>query len=162
MLTSFFGNITSIPSLAYSYNFFPLTLTAEYFGTSCMYFPLKELTTSYILSLDVSTVSVDNIFPSISSVSVSIPKVIPAIYSLSLLVSNSHIFKAFPKHTTNTPVAAGSSVPVCPTFLVLNFFPIILTTSRLVYPFSLLIISIPFIFIYYLYCLIYNILFNFF
>ena len=52
------------------------------------------------------------IFPVISNVSVSIPKVIVAIYSFLVLTSSSDNFNVFPMHKTNSPVARGSSVPV--------------------------------------------------
>ena len=50
--TSLIGNSTSIPSLAYSYNFFPLTLTAEYLGTCCLIWPLNLSKALIISSLD--------------------------------------------------------------------------------------------------------------
>ena len=57
-----------------------------------------------------------------SSVSVSIPRRITAEYSLSSLIMYSDALTARPTSTGRTPVASGSSVPVCPTFLVSNIF----------------------------------------
>ena len=66
------------------------------------------------------------------------PNSIVAIYSLlSLLILNKY-FVALLIPITINPVAFGSSVPLCPTFLKLNLCFILLQTSNDVYPFSLL------------------------
>ena len=143
MFTSLLGNLISFPSLAYSYNFLPFTLIAEYIGTSWIYLPLI-LSKAFIISfLSICTFSSLIILPSISSVSVKIPSVMVAIYSLSSLVNNFTNFVALPTHTIKTPEAMGSKVPVCPTFLVFNFLLIIFTISLLVYPSFLFTNTIP-------------------
>ena len=64
--------------------------------------------------------------------SVLIPSIISASYSLYIDVKYSTNFVALPTHITSTPVASGSSVPVCPTFFVFNSLDTILTISLLV------------------------------
>ena len=70
--------------------------------------------------------------PFVSRVSVLIPSLIVAIYSLSKEVKSLTNLVYFPHTQTRTPDAIGSSVPVCPIFLVLNILHNLLTTSLLV------------------------------
>ena len=58
------------------------------------------------------------ISPSASSVLVVWPSLIVASYSFSVSVRYPSSLVAFSTPTTRTPVAIGSSVPACPTFLV--------------------------------------------
>ena len=84
------------------------------------------------------------ISPSTSAVVVFTPSFITASYSLSWLIKYLDIFVAFPNNRGNTPVAFGSNVPVCPTF-VFNIFFTFFTISLDVRPFDLFITNIPFI-----------------
>ena len=60
----------------------------------------------------------------------SIMIILPCIlFGMGLLFT---LFSAFPIHNTSTPVASGSRVPVCPTFLVPSILLTLLTTSLLV------------------------------
>ena len=85
------------------------------------------------------------ILPVVSNVSVLIPNLIVATYSLYSDVSNSHSLVVLPTHTTRTPVAIGSKVPVWPIFLVISILVNLLTTSHDVKSIGLLIRRIPFI-----------------
>ena len=111
--TFFIGSSTLFPSLAYSYNFFPFTLTALYIGTSILYSPINEFKTSSINSLLMFVISsFSKTLPVISNVSVFIPSVTSAIYSLFKLVISSTSFNALLTAITKMPLAIGSSVPV--------------------------------------------------
>lgn len=130
-------------SLAYSYSFLPSTFTAEYIGTSWSYVPLKELIVFIISFLLKVLFSSFNMLPVISKVSVKIPSLKVAIYSLSWFVSKFDSFVALPIRQTKTPVARGSKVPVWPICLVSSIWFSLLTTSLLVISFGLFIIIAP-------------------
>ena len=80
-------------------------------GGSCIYIPLNEYIASLSLSSLISAVPVLRTFPPMSCVSVSTPKSIVVLYSFIPVLSISDTLVAAPRHTGNTPVASGSSVP---------------------------------------------------
>ena len=81
--------------------------------------------------------------PLMSSVSVVTPSWQTATYSLSRSAISSQSFVALPRHTGRTPVAPGSSVPVCPIFLMCRIPRSFATTSDEVYPVSLWMMIMP-------------------
>src|SRR5699024_12858302 len=108
------GRSISMFSRAYSYNFFPFTLIAEYIGGICIISPVNDASTC-LISSSVGTES--NVFsstvsPSASSVVVLLPKNTSAIYCLCKGNKNEIIFVASPTQIGNTPSTEGSNVPV--------------------------------------------------
>ena len=103
-------------------------------GGICMISPQKEGSTPST-SVGVGRVSqVVRVVPVTSSVSVVNPNRRVASYTFSSWDTYSQALAARPNKTTSTPVAMGSSVPVCPTFFVPNSFRTFQTTSCEVIP----------------------------
>lgn len=100
--------------------FFPLTFKAEYIGGSCSYPPTKRIIARSMSASPTVTADSLRMVPLRSCVSVVIPSLRTASYSLLLSVIRSQSFVALPKHTGRTPTASGSSVPVCPIFSALQ------------------------------------------
>src|SRR5271165_3050109 len=93
-----------------------MALTA---GGTCQISPTSPATALLSVSAETSAAdAVPVISPSASSVLVDWPSLIVATYSFSVSVRYPSSLVAFFTPTTSTPVAIGSSVPACPTFLV--------------------------------------------
>src|SRR3954452_7543288 len=82
--------------------------------------------------------------PAASSVVVSTPRTTSATYVFGCAVRKRSSRVTFPTPTSSTPVASGSSVPACPTFLVCRIPRSFATTSCDVHPASLSITTRPF------------------
>ena len=94
---------------------------AEYIGGTWEILPLKVLKHSSTSSFDNFKIGTSLIvLPVLSKVSVLLPTKISAMYHLESASKNWTNFVASLIHTTNTPVASGSNVPVCPTLFVLK------------------------------------------
>jgi len=98
-------------------------------------------------SSSCGTGCVATISPSRSYVSVVVPSWIFARYTLSDAIRYSLTRVAWPTHTSSTPVANGSSVPACPTRLILRTRRIQATTSCEVQPCGLSMFRMPFTFV---------------
>ena len=85
------------------------------------------------------------ILPDASSVSVAKPNETVNSYVFNKFSVNRMVFVASPIATGSKPVASGSKVPPCPTFLTPNFFLIIFTISVEPIPLGLSTTSHPFI-----------------
>ena len=109
----------------------PFFFLAENIGGTCFCFPKKDFKTLFTSpSSIVGTVLCFTISPSVSNVFVASPNFNSAIYSLSKLVIDESCLVSFSVPIIKTPVANGSRVPPCPTFLCLVTFLIFLTTSK--------------------------------
>lgn len=89
---------------------------AEYIGGTCSIVPEKLCNADSKSARVAFTFRVSSTSPVISSVSVTVPSLKDAIYALSCDGSSSQKRVAPPSRTGRTPVAMGSSVPVCPVF----------------------------------------------
>src|SRR3954467_4644843 len=94
-------------------------------------------------SLSPSVGRVSSVRPAASCVSVIWPKRTTASYSFSPSETKLAILVASPMQMGNTPVAVGSSVPVCPQRRVLNSPFTLRTTSKLVGPLGLSTTTTP-------------------
>src|SRR5690606_30628945 len=132
------GRSTEIPALAYSYNFLPFTLTAEYMGGICVISPVRPSRTvsSCCRVIFFSSVFRSTISPVASSVSVEYPIATSASYVLHWYVLSSSTCVVLPMQNGNTPSTSESSVPVWPTFLVFKILRSLKTQSWEVMPFS--------------------------
>ena len=112
------------PFWASLYKRSPLCFNAEYIGGICFCSPMNDFNTLsiYAVLVETSDEQVSMISPSLSPVEVLVPSIISARYVLSELIKNRDILVACPIQTGRSPVARGSKVPVCPTFLILNCF----------------------------------------
>ena len=136
---------TSIPALARSQSFLPLTFRAEYMGGICRCVPVNPAITSITCSGGQVTSFSSRTVPVMPWVSVVFPSSSVASYTLSFSVSMSQTLVALPRQTGSTPSASVSSVPVWPIFFCLKIPRSFATTSWDVYPFSLYTLMIPFI-----------------
>ena len=88
-------------------------------GGTCEISPVNRATAAVSKAwVTPETSAVWVISPSASSVLVDWPSLIVAAYSFSVRVRYPSSLVAFSTPTTRTPVAIGSRVPACPTFLV--------------------------------------------
>jgi hypothetical protein len=110
------------PFRAYSYNFLPLTFMADVIGgncsSSCFNLSIAFNNSSLVNELYLPS----NTIESVSRVSLVLPKMISAIYSLSCSLINLINLVALSQAITIKPVALGSSVPLWPVLLRFNFF----------------------------------------
>src|SRR5207237_8043185 len=119
-------------------------LRAEYIGGVCSTSPTKACRASRTVSSVIpSTGRVSNVRPALSWVSVVTPKRTTASYSFSPSLTKLAIFVASPMQIGSTPVAVGSSVPVCPQRLALKRPFTRRTTSKLVGPLGLSTTTTP-------------------
>ena len=115
IFTSLVFRSTDLPIRAILYNGFPLCFKAEYIGGICFTSPLNLSRTLFILLMFKPVLSLlDIIFPSISSVSVSMPNFILAIYSFGSFKNASENLVALLISTIISPDAKGSRVPLWP------------------------------------------------
>src|SRR3954469_3520290 len=135
---------TSSPARASSYSRFPSTLRAEYIGGVCSTSPTKDPSAIRTASsVSPSTGRVSSVRPAPSCVSVTWPKRTTASYSFSPSLTKLAILVASPMQMGSTPVAVGSSVPVCPQRRVLKSPFTRRTTSKLVGPLGLSTTTTP-------------------
>ena len=106
---------------------------------------IKDLISLGIEKVSISSSAIKNfsLIADASKVVVSAPKTISPTYRLGRPVRYWRILVHFPTPSTSTPVASGSKVPECPTFLVPRIPRHLATTSWLVHPGGLSITNIP-------------------
>src|SRR5438105_6302401 len=144
MVTARATRSTSSPARASSYRRLPSTLRAENLGGVCSISPTKPRNASRTRSsVRPSTGRVSSTRPAESWVSVTCPKRTVASYSFSPSAMNPATLVASPTQMGRTPVAVGSSVPVCPTRFTLKSPFTRRTTSNEVGPLGLFTTTTP-------------------
>src|SRR5438105_8325632 len=144
MVTARATRSTSSPARASSYRRLPSTLRAENIGGVCSISPTKPRNASRTRSsVRPSTGRVSSTRPAESWVSVTCPKRTVASYSFSPSAMNPATLVASPTQMGRTPVAVGSSVPVCPQRFTLNRPFTRRTTSNEVGPLGLFTTTTP-------------------
>ena len=121
MVTSLVGLSTSTPARAYSYNFFPFTLTAENMAVSVQFSQSMIRTLLEFVhaeSLDQSFFS-STFSPLASSVVVEKPMVTSPSYAFPASVKYSAIFVALPIQIGKTPVTSDLKCLYAQPFLFL-------------------------------------------
>ena len=132
---------TVSPLRAALYNRSPFTLIALNIGGICLMSPSMALApAAKSASLTCSHGRRSSTSSQQSCDGVPSPSFIVPVYTLSIPVNESTIFVALPTQRMSKPVAFGSSVPQCPTFLLpirRDSHRVLPTTSKDVQPFGL-------------------------